>query len=777
MKKILKKSLFPVLGGLFIFVSIFFFSTKEAKAAMSFTGPSDECQSTVGTNKTSYSPGETITISVSVHCNSAFNSYIGLYLFATITASGTTLDHNNFLTGHTLPASTYALFNSTTLGGSHDYSTSVSATAPLSAGNYKVVFTSKEVLSIACPLGTTWVGELFCNQGVHFHDFPFTVVAAAPTCSISYSPNTITAPASSVATVTMNNTTSATYGCTGPEPVASGSSLGVAASTNYTFTFGAAQTGTETCSISVSGPGGTGSCSGSVVVNAPANQNPEGAIDFGSCTNGTISLWGWAIDRDALSTSIPVNFYEGASYKGQCATNIYRGDINSGYAATGNHGFDNSSCNIPGFSSGNHTITGYAVDTPSGNNVILPYGTNPITINCPAAPANCNLPWGGTLASGSSVTAYQSSSVPCGSSCANETRTCNNGTLSGSYTGGTTCSVSACASCTRPCGGTTTSGNWGGFCYNTSSVPCGSTCSSSQGYCNNGTWTTPYTAGYTIGSCSAAACASCASPCGLSPTTSSNWGGFCYNTSSVPCGSNCSSVSSQGYCFNGNWTTPYTTGYTIGSCSAQACPAPTLTFTAAPLNIIAGASSILTWTPTNASSCWGSGGIGWAGWKAATGGSQVVTPASTTTYSLQCWNASGVPTGVQSQTVTVSAVPTYQLSVSRLGTGSGTVTSNPAGINCGSTCNYNYTSGNVTLTAAATLGTFNGWSGEGCSGTGTCTVTMSQARNVTATFTAACSPNCTCAASTCIGQTCSNMCTGTCDGTKNCGGKWIEVAP
>ena len=59
----------------------------------------------------------------------------------------------------------------------------------------------------------------------------------------------------------------------------------------------------------------------------------------------------------------------------------------------------------------------------------------------------------------------------------------------------------------------------------------------------------------------------------------------------------------------------------------------------------------------------------------------------------------------------------------------------PAGINCGTTCTANYATGtSVTLTAAAASGsTFAGWSGA-CTGTGTCTVSMTQARNVTATF-------------------------------------------
>ena len=41
---------------------------------------------------------------------------------------------------------------------------------------------------------------------------------------------------------------------------------------------------------------------------------------------------------------------------------------------------------------------------------------------------------GQTVANGASVTAYQSNQVPNGQTCLSETRTCNNGTLSGSYT-------------------------------------------------------------------------------------------------------------------------------------------------------------------------------------------------------------------------------------------------------------------------------------------------------------------------------------------------------
>jgi hypothetical protein len=69
--------------------------------------------------------------------------------------------------------------------------------------------------------------------------------------------------------------------------------------------------------------------------------------------------------------------------------------------------------------------------------------------------------------------------------------------------------------------------------------------------------------------------------------------------------------------------------------------------------------------------------------------------------------------------------------------GSGSVTSNPVGINCGGDCVEEYVEGAVvTLTAAPALFShFTGWSGGGCTGTAlTCTVTMDQVREVAASF-------------------------------------------
>lgn len=68
-------------------------------------------------------------------------------------------------------------------------------------------------------------------------------------------------------------------------------------------------------------------------------------------------------------------------------------------------------------------------------------------------------------------------------------------------------------------------------------------------------------------------------------------------------------------------------------------------------------------------------------------------------------------------------------------TGTGSVTSNPTGIDCGSDCTQVYDHGtSVTLTATPGASQrFAGWSGA-CSGTSPCIVSLTQARAVTASF-------------------------------------------
>jgi hypothetical protein len=75
------------------------------------------------------------------------------------------------------------------------------------------------------------------------------------------------------------------------------------------------------------------------------------------------------------------------------------------------------------------------------------------------------------------------------------------------------------------------------------------------------------------------------------------------------------------------------------------------------------------------------------------------------------------------------------VTVTKNGLGSGTVSSSPAGINCGSACAYGFIAGTpVTLTAVASPSSvFAGWSGA-CTGMGTCILTVNENKAVTATF-------------------------------------------
>jgi len=79
--------------------------------------------------------------------------------------------------------------------------------------------------------------------------------------------------------------------------------------------------------------------------------------------------------------------------------------------------------------------------------------------------------------------------------------------------------------------------------------------------------------------------------------------------------------------------------------------------------------------------------------------------------------------------------PEGLLTVSKEGAGEGTVTSTPVGIDCGSECEAEFEEGEeVELSQSAETGSeFTGWGGA-CIGTGSCKVTMSEAKSVTATF-------------------------------------------
>jgi hypothetical protein len=112
---------------------------------------------------------------------------------------------------------------------------------------------------------------------------------------------------------------------------------------------------------------------------------------------------------------------------------------------------------------------------------------------------------------------------------------------------------------------------------------------------------------------------------------------------------------------------------------------------------------------------------GWSGGGCAGTGACTVTMDTATTVTATF--AVAAPTS------------TYTLTVSKNGNGTGRASSTPAGLDCATTCTVAFGANTpVMLTATPGTGsTFTGWGGA-CAGTGPCTLTLTQAKSVTATF-------------------------------------------
>jgi hypothetical protein len=197
----------------------------------------------------------------------------------------------------------------------------------------------------------------------------------------------------------------------------------------------------------------------------------------------------------------------------------------------------------------------------------------------------------------------------------------------------------------------------------------------------------------------------------------SSWGGDCSGTSTT-CTIIMNSAKSVTATFTQNPTTTYPLNISAISGSGTVTSNPTGINCGADCteNYTSGTSVTLTAAPAS-------------GWSFSSWGGDCSGTSTTCTITIN---------SAKNVTVTFTQNPptTYPLNISAI-SGSGTVTSNPTGINCGADCTENYTSGtSVTLTAAPASGwSFSSWGGD-CSGTSTtCTITMNSAKNVTATFT------------------------------------------
>jgi len=112
-----------------------------------------------------------------------------------------------------------------------------------------------------------------------------------------------------------------------------------------------------------------------------------------------------------------------------------------------------------------------------------------------------------------------------------------------------------------------------------------------------------------------------------------------------------------------------------------------------------------------------------------------------TTYQVNAQNGTATldlsPIAIYVEEI-ISEPTTNNLTILKAGTGSGTVTSNPSGIDCGSDCSEVYNANtSVTLTATPDTGSiFGGWSGDcsSCGTNATCQITMNSNKTCTAVF-------------------------------------------
>ncbi len=234
--------------------------------------------------------------------------------------------------------------------------------------------------------------------------------------------------------------------------------------------------------------------------------------------------------------------------------------------------------------------------------------------------------------------------------------------------------------------------------------------------------------GSTSGTCSVSLASGTAVSLSATPTGGSSfsgWGGACSGIGS------CSFTMSSNKSVSASFTAPvtnYTLSVTGGGTGQGTVTGSGINCTinggstsgTCSVSLASGTSVSLSATPT--------GGSSFSGWGGACSGNGSCSFTMNSNKSV-------------SASFTAPAA-NYTLSVTGGGTGQGTVTG--SGINCtinsgstSGTCSASYPSGtSVSLVGTAASGsTFAGWSGEGCSGSGTCQVTMSQARIVVATFT------------------------------------------
>ncbi|MFL6161372.1 MAG: hypothetical protein ACJ74U_04010 [Jatrophihabitantaceae bacterium] len=105
-----------------------------------------------------------------------------------------------------------------------------------------------------------------------------------------------------------------------------------------------------------------------------SNDDPIGGVSSWSLHGRYLTVTGWSVDPNSLDSALRIVFYVNGNRFTYLDSNLYRGDINSHFNATGNHGFTEQLM----LSDGTDTVCAYALNVGAGGNTQLGCRTFPL---------------------------------------------------------------------------------------------------------------------------------------------------------------------------------------------------------------------------------------------------------------------------------------------------------------------------------------------------------------------------------------------------------------
>ncbi|MGH7175283.1 MAG: hypothetical protein ACREGR_02920, partial [Minisyncoccia bacterium] len=368
---------------------------------------------------------------------------------------GDTLPIDGAVTVSPAQTTTYT-YHCTNVNGSTDVSVTLTviplavSCAATTINNCALPTTASGLSAGSCVSGYAGACNYSCTNGTWSANNNSCAVPLAPTVTANVTPSIVDTSQTFDVTMNSTNATSCTWSRTGSY---AGNWTNQSLPSGTSYDSGSLQwpAGNATWSFTCTGAGGSASGSASVTVsNAPVagtcgtangQSYPYGSTVYGSytqCGNGSPS--NTTFPSAGNSSNWTCSGANGGSASPTCSASQAGPGPVAGTCGTAN------GQTYPYGSTVYGSYTQCGSGSPS--NTTFPSAGNGASWTCSganggsaspscsasqAAPAACALPWGGTTADSTSVTAYQSSSVTSPATCSSQTRTCSNGTLSGSY--------------------------------------------------------------------------------------------------------------------------------------------------------------------------------------------------------------------------------------------------------------------------------------------------------------------------------------------------------